>query len=186
MKIALLFLVVMVLAGCGSPAPARLQLEITSPASRVETTDAELTVTGIVSDSAARVTINGTVTATGTDGAFSHTVSIPYGNSRIAIAAEKEGATTVNRTINVTRRLVLTVQSPGAVEETADSHVTVTGTVSDQAARVYVTGQEIDVIADGSFSTVVPLHYRETIIRVAAVLEGVDPVYTMLTITRAD
>lgn len=187
MKVSISILAVLAalaLAACGSPAQARLQLEITSPSSRVETADPELTVTGIISDSGATIKINGESTPIGSDGAFSHTVALPYGASRITIAAEKAGATTANRTINVTRRLMLNVDAPEAISQVQEDRVTVQGTISDHAARIYVTGRQIDVGPDGTFSTIVPLHYLETVIRVSAVLEGMDPLYTLLTVTR--
>lgn len=180
----LMVLAVLGLVACGSPAPARLQLEITSPASRVETADPDLTVTGIISDSGASIRINGESTQVGSDGSFSHTVSVPYGASRITITAEKAGATTLNRTINVTRRLVLNVKTPEAISQVQEDQVTIQGTISDLAARIFITGREVEVDSDGAFSTVVPLHYLETVIRVSAVLEGLDPLYTLLTVTR--
>lgn len=186
MKRFIVVLAIIALAGCGSPTTSRLQLEITSPSSRVETTAPELTVTGIISDSTAVVKVNGTAATVGSDGAFSHTITLPYGNTRIAIAAEKEGATTANRTINVTRRLVLDVTNPEAVSQASDNQITVNGTISDQAARVFVTGREIEIGPDGVFSTIVPLFYEETVIKVSALLEGIEPLSTLLTVVRAD
>lgn len=173
-----------VLAGCGGPAPTRMQLEITSPSMRVETTDPEVTVTGIVSDSAATVKVNGVTVRTGSDGAFSHTVALPYGATRIVVSAEKAGATTVNRTINATRRLSLQITTPEKVSVAATNPVTVAGTVSDPAAQVFVTGSPVDLADDGSFSVDVPLHYEETIIKVAVVLDGVEPLEQFLTVKR--
>ena len=184
---ALLFLATLViLAGCGGPAPPRLQLEITSPTTRVETTAPELTVTGIISDSTAVIKVNGITTTVESDGAFTQTIPLPYGATRVSITAEKAGVNTVTRTINVTRNLVLTVTTPDAESQAEGNQVTVSGMISDLAARVFVTGKEVEVGTDGSFSTVVALHYMETVIKVSALLEGTDPLATLLTVTRVN
>jgi hypothetical protein len=181
----LLVTVGVVLAACGGPAQQRIQLELTSPSLRLETTDPEVTVTGIVSDSAATLKVAGTVVPVGSDGAFSHTVDLPYGTTRINVTAEREGHTSANRTINVTRKLVLAVTTPEKESATSENQITVNGTVSDKAARVFVTGTEVPLAEDGSFTTTVMLHYEETIIRVFALLDEMEPLSTLLTVTRA-
>ena len=175
-----------VLVGCGGQTQQRIQLELTSPSLRLETTDPEVTVTGIVSDSAATLKVAGAVVPVGSDGAFSHTVDLPYGTTRINVTAEREGYTSANRTINVTRKLVLAVTAPEKESSTSENRITVNGTVSDKAARIFVTGTEVPLAEDGSFTTTVMLHYDETIIRVAAFLDELEPLSTLLTVTRAD
>lgn len=174
-----------VLMGCGGQTQQRIQLELTSPSLRLETTDPEVTVTGIVSDSAATLRVAGTIVPVGSDGAFSHTVDLPYGTTRINVTAEREGYTSANRTINVTRKLVLAVTAPEKDSSTSENRITVNGTVSDKAARVFVTGTEVPLAEDGSFTTTVMLHYEETIIKVSAFLDELEPLSTLLTVTRA-
>lgn len=182
---AVLVVAVLLLAGCGSPTPPRLQLEITSPSARVETSDPELSVTGIVSDAGATVKVNGVAVRVDGDGAFTHTLPLPYGNTRVTVAAEMPERATSTRTINVSRKLVLNVATPAKESVVEENEVTVAGTVSDLAARIFITGAEVLLGEDGSFSTNVPLHYAETIIRVAAVVDNVEPLYTLLTVKRA-
>ncbi len=179
-----LMVMILTLAACGSPAPARLQLEITSPATRYETTDPVLTVTGIVSEADATIKVNGVATPVGRDGSFSHNMDLPYGATRVAVTAEKADRNTINRTLNITRKLLLNVTEPLDKSVVTGSAITVNGTVSDPAAKIFVTGLEVPLAEDGSFTTTVPLHYRETIIRVAAILDGLEPLATLLTINR--
>ncbi|TVR29432.1 MAG: hypothetical protein EA404_14720 [Spirochaetaceae bacterium] len=183
--IVLAVIVGLAVVACGGPAPPRVRLEITSPASRAETGAAEVTVTGIVSDASATVKINDATAAVAGDGSFSHTMPLPYGTTRISVAAEVAGQSPITRTLNVTRKLALNVSSPEDNSVVAQNPVTVAGTVSDAAAKVYVAGSEVRVADDGSFSTDLPLHYAETVIKVTAQLEGTDPLSTLVTVTRA-
>ena len=182
--IAVLVMAAALLMGCGSPTPQRVRLEVTSPASRVDVTGSELTVTGIVSDASAVVKVNDARAQVGSDGAFSHTLQLPYGPTRVVVSAELAGQSAVTRTLNVTRKLALNVTSPADKSVVTENRVTVNGTVSDPAARVFVTGAEVSVAEDGSFSTAVPLHYIETVIKVSAALDSIDPLSTLVTVTR--
>ncbi|TVQ35097.1 MAG: hypothetical protein EA384_16710 [Spirochaetaceae bacterium] len=174
----------LLLVGCGSPTPQRVRLEVTSPASRVDVTGPELTVTGIVSDASAVVKVNDAQAQVGSDGSFSHTLPLPYGPTRVTVSAELPGQTAVTRTLNITRKLALNVISPADKSVVSENRVTVDGTVSDPTARVFVTGSEVSVAEDGSFSAAVPLHYIETVIKVSAALDSLEPLSTLVTVTR--
>ncbi len=158
--IAILFVIALVSA-CGFGGGSRLSIEITAPASR------------------------GTVTDITADGAYSLTAPLAYGQSRIVLRAEKEGATPAQRTISINRALVLTVQEPLDQSEVAGDRVTIAGTVSDPTARVTATGQDVAVSADGSFSYEVALYYAETVLNVTARAADTDPVSQLVTVRRA-
>ncbi len=179
--------VILVTAGCSprTPAQPRLRLEITAPAARASVTDPIVTVTGIVSDPAARVTVRETPVQVGSDGAFSHPVDMNYGSNSIGVRATLEGQNPVTRTLTITRNLVLDVSSPLDKSSAAEEIVTVSGNISDTAAKVFINGEEISIGEDGSFSSPVKLYYLTTTINITTSLEGVDPITRLVTVTRA-
>ena len=176
---------VALLAGCGMGGGSRLSIEVTTPATRGTVTDQEVLVSGVVSDAEATLLINDEPIDVSADGAYSQTVPLAYGQNRIVIRADKEGSTAAQRTITLTRALVLTVAEPLDQSEVAGNRVVVTGTVSDPAARVTITGDDVEVGADGSFSYEVVIHYLETVLNVTAHAVDTEPVSQLVTVRRA-
>lgn len=182
--IVLVVLAASLLAGCGGgQSSQRLRLEITSPSSRTTVTDGVVTVSGIISDPTATVTIDEDELELNAEGAFSRDMDIAYGQNRFVVRAEKEGSSPTTRTITVTRALELVVDSPEKDFVSTSRSVRVNGSVSDPTARVYVTGSEVSVGEDGRFAVDIDLHYPLTIIPVSAVVDGVDPVTEQLSIS---
>ena len=177
----------LVLAGCGGSAPAtpsaeRLRIDVTTPTARGALTESNLTLTGVVSNPAARLTINDAPVAIGDGGAFNHEVELAYGSNRFVIRAEGDGLVAASRTVTFSRALTLDVTSPAAESTVSQNRVTITGTVSDPAATVEVTGVTVPVNDDGTFSQVVLLYYPLNILNVTARVSGVDPISPNLTV----
>lgn len=184
---ATIVVVLVLFAGCGGTSRAqRLTIEVTTPPSRGQVTDGEVMVSGVVSDPGPTLTIGEETIAISSDGAFSHTVPLEYGANRISLRAEKEGFNAASGTINLTRALTLTILSPEQTIEISGDRVTVSGTVSDPTARVRITGSEVLVSDDGSFSYEVLLHYVATIINVTAQVAEADPVTVTLVVNRPE
>ncbi len=180
----------LVLAGCGAsnpsaPAAERLRIDVTTPTARGALTEESLTLTGVVSNPAARLTINDAPVAIGDGGAWSQEVPLAYGSNRFVIRAEGEGLVAASRTVTFSRALTLDIASPAAESAVSQNRVTVTGTVSDPAATVEITGVPVTVGADGTFSHVVVLHYPLNILHVTARVGGVDPISRNLTVRYA-
>ncbi|MFW5694422.1 MAG: hypothetical protein ACOCYB_04590 [Alkalispirochaeta sp.] len=163
-------------------AEERLQLEITSPAGRDAVTDEELVVTGIVSNSAARLTVNDEVVSVDEEGGFSHPIMLEYGDNRIRVQADGEEFRAVQRTLRIPRRMVLTVSAPELDSTVGTNVINFVGTVSDLSATVMVAGRPVEIAEDGSWSTELNLHYPLTVINVTASREGIDPITQLVTV----
>lgn len=175
---------VVLLSGCGLGGGSRLTIEITTPATRGTVTDGEVLVSGVISDPEATVYINDEEIDLSSDGAYNLTVPLAYGQNRIIIRAEKEGANSAQRSIALTRALILTVEEPADQSEVAGNRVTISGTISDPTARVTITGQDIAVAPDGRFSYDVDLYYLETVLNVTAHVADAEPVSQFVTVRR--
>ena len=167
------------LVACGggtssAPADQRMQLELTSPTTRGSVTDSETTVTGVVSEASATITINNTPVDVGSDGSFTQTVPLAYGSNRIAILAKADGFRDASRTLTITRTLTLTVTTPADGSSVEQNRLVVAGTVSDPTATVRLLGYLVPVAADGSFSYNLALHYPTTIIPITAAVDDGD------------
>ncbi len=187
LMVGAIVLVAILVAACGSPGQGtatqeRLRIELTSPTVRGAVTEAETTVTGVVSVPAARVTVNDTAVTVGADGAFTQTVPLAYGSNRLVVRADSEGMTTASRTLTITRSLTLSVSEPADGTAVAQNPVAVVGRVSDPEARVTIVGIPVEVQADGTFSHNLPLHYPSTIISVAASVGNTAPIAQTFTV----
>jgi len=157
-----------------------LVLELTSPQYRVEVTNGQATITGIVAPPLATVTVNGQEVEVAGDGTFSTTVELDYGKNTISVRATDP----VTKTVTIIRLLTLELTSPQDKEEVSENQITVSGTVSDPLATVTVNDSEVEVAEGGTFSTTAELDYGENIIIVSAIAEGQEPVTKTVTITR--
>ena len=162
----------------------RLQLEITSPASRTSLTDATVMVTGIISNATANVRVNDEPVVVSADGGFSHDVQLEYGNNRISIQADGDGFISSTRTVTVPREMVLEVLEPAQDSVSNVDSITVHGTISDLAATIMVAGTDVPVAEDGTWSMELRLYYPLTIINVTATRDGIAPITQLISITR--
>ncbi len=164
------------LVGCAAPT---LTVDVTSPEDGAELTESLVTVTGIVSDPEATVTVNGIEAAVVEDGSFSAQVELIEGENAIeaiAVLGEQE----VSKSITVTytpaaQPLSLEIISPENGAALIESPVTVSGTVSDSEATVTVNGIEAAVVEDGTFSAEVELSEGENTIMAIATLGEQEP-----------
>ncbi len=179
--------VLFLVTGCSpkAPAQARLRLEVTAPATRATVTDPIVTVSGIVSESSAKVTVKDTPVQVAANGAFSYPVPLNYGSNSIIVRATLEGQNPLSRTLTITRNLVLDVSTPLDKGLVSEDIITVAGKVSDTAAKLYINGTEIVINEDGSFSSPVQLYYATTTINISTVLDGVEPITKLVTVTKA-
>lgn len=188
MTAAVLVLAVLMLTGCGprasAPSAPRLTLQVTAPASRSTVTAPVVTVTGIVSDSAARVTVRDNPVEVGAGGAFSYDLPVPYGSNTVVVRATIEGQNPVSRTLTITRNLVLEVFEPADNSIAGSNQVAVNGKVSDPAAQVSINGTLVEVNEDGLFSSLVDLYYVLTTINISTHLEGVAPITKLVSVTQ--
>lgn len=188
MRTAVLVLAAVVLviaaAGCQRSPTSRLTMQITSPSTRATVTEPAVTVTGVVSEPGASVTVMDNNVQVASDGAFSYEVPLTYGSNRIAVRASMDDQSST-RTLTITRNLVLDVYEPADKGTAAEDLVNVSGMVSDIAARVLVNGTEVAVNEDGTFSVPVPLYYQTTTLNVSTVLDGVDPITRLITVSKA-
>ena len=185
--IALLVLIgaaALVLTGCQGNSASALRLQVTAPSTRATVTEAFVTVSGIVSEAGASVTVADNPVQVSADGAFSYEIPLSYGSNRIAVRAS-EGDRNSTRTLTITRNLVLDVYEPVNNGSTPEDVVMVNGMVSDIAARVLVNGTEVTVLEDGTFSVPVPLYYQTTTMNISTVLEGVDPITQLVTVSKS-
>ncbi|MCK4515206.1 MAG: hypothetical protein KAU31_08110 [Spirochaetaceae bacterium] len=189
---ALLFLtaavaIAAVLAACGGGGTAsstkRMRLDVTSATSRGTITEGSITISGVISEPTATVTVNEKTVPIESDGSFSEEVELVYGSNRIQITAEADGFVTANRTISVTRALKLTVETPENDLDVPGTRVTVAGTVSDPTAEVRVNGRPVAVEMNGNYSHELVLYYPLTIISVIAGVEGMAPISQNITVT---
>lgn len=160
----------------------RLQLEITSPAGRDSVTEEILTVTGIVSNSEAEIRVNDDVVSVDSEGSFSHEVAMEYGDNRVSVEATGDGFRPTQRTLRLSRKMVLAITAPEPDSTVTDNVITLSGTVSDLNATLMVAGRPVALTEDGSWSTDLDLHYPLTVVNVTASREGTDPITQLLTI----
>jgi len=163
-------------------ADERLQLEITSPASRTSVTDAEITVTGIVSNAVAAVTVDGESVVVSADGSFSRPMALEYGSNRIVVEAAGEGLRPTTRSLIIPREMVLEVLGPVQDSLSSVESITVHGTVSDSEATIMVAGTDVAVAADGTWTMQFNLHYPLTVINVTARREGIEPITELVSV----
>ncbi len=184
---AVLMLAVLMLAGCGprtsTPSTPRLTLQVTAPASRSTVTEPVVTITGIVSDSAATVTVKDIPVQVGAGGAFTHDLEVPYGSNTVVVRATLEGQSPISRTLTITRNLVLEVFEPADNSTAGSRQVAVNGKVSDSAALVSINGSPVQVNEDGLFTSLVDLYYVLTTINISTHLEGVAPITKLVAVT---
>ncbi len=180
----------LVLSACGgggstgsSSRPQRMTLQLTSPTARGSVTDSETTVTGVISEPGATVTVNDVRVEVGSDGSFTQTVPLTYGSNRIAVRATAEGFTDATRNVNITRNLTLDVTSPASDITVSTNRITVAGTVSDPEASVRVQGYLVPVNANGTFSRDLTLYYPSTIVSIVASVADGEPVSETVTVT---
>ena len=98
----------MTFVACAAP----LTLRITSPGWRTEVTENSVTVTGIVSESSAKVAVNGIVVNVARDGSFSTSAELAYGTNTITVTANLEKQKPVTKTVTVTRILAIDIALP--------------------------------------------------------------------------
>ncbi len=182
---AVVFLaVVFLVSSCTTEPGQPLVLEITSPQNRAKTTENLVMLSGIVSDPAAVVSVNGQAVEVAGDGSFTTGVKLGYGENTIQVGAEAEGEESVNKTVIVTRILTMEITSPEDKAEFTESPIIVSRTVSDPAALVTVNGRDIETAGDASFSASVELDYVRNVIIVTCAIEGQEPVTKLLTVNR--
>ena len=160
----------------------KLTLEITSPQDNAEVTGSSTIVSGVVSDAAAVVTVNGNQVETSEDGTFSVPVELRYGENTITVNATAEDSEPVTRTVTITRVLTLQVVSPQDNAEVTESPIIIKGIVSDPSAVVTVDGLEIELADNGTFSTSLELDQGENTIVVSATAEEQEPVTKTLVV----
>jgi len=153
-----------------------------------ELTESPVMVSGSVSDTTAKVTVNGIEAEVTEDGAFSTSVELAEGENTIEVEATTEGREPVSETITVTYapevpELSLEITAPEDGAELTESPVTVSGNVSDASAKVTVNGVEAEVTEDDTFSISVELIEGENTIEVEATAEGKEPVSETITVT---
>ncbi|MEX2443316.1 MAG: hypothetical protein WD492_06915 [Alkalispirochaeta sp.] len=165
-----------------SASEERLQLEITSPAGRDAVTEEQLTVTGIVSNPAAEITVNNEVVSVDSEGGFSHEVSLEYGDNRIIVEAAGESFRATQRTLRIPRQMILEIVTPEQDITVSENVISFTGTVSDPTASVMVAGRPVEILEDGSWSIDLDLYYPLTVINVTASREGINSITHLLTI----
>jgi len=85
-----------------TPETSELSLEIISPEDGAELTESPVTVSGNVSDSSAKVTVNGIEAEVTEDGTFSISVELSEGENTIEVEVTAEGKAPVTETIIVT------------------------------------------------------------------------------------
>lgn len=185
MLIALLAvsLLTMPLAGCSKP----LTLSVYEPQHGAAFTDASVEVRGYVSDSKATVWVNDSTVGVSKQGNFSANLELAEGENTIKVTAARgkpdKWKDVVERTVAVTYGTTVEVTSPEDKAELTESPLTVSGKVSDPAAKVTVNGIEAEVTEDGTFSASVELVEGENTIEVTATVEGKKPVAQTITVT---
>ena len=179
----------LVVSGCGggstrtSTSTQRMTLQLTSPTSRGSVTDSETTVTGVISEPSATVTVNDAEVDVGSDGSFTRAVPLAYGSNTITIRASAEGFRDTSRTVTITRNLTLDVTSPADDVTVSSNRITVAGSVSDPVATVHVQGYPVPVNPDGTFSRDLTLYYPSTIVSIGASVADREPITTNVTVT---
>ncbi len=168
------------LAGCAR----ELTLTIWAPLDGASFTSSPIVVRGNVSDAKAQLSVNDVAVEVDKKGDFSTTVEALEGDNTINIVATR-GEKIVTRSVTVTYSppLAIEVSSPEGKAELTESPVTVSGKVSDPAAKVTVNGVEAEVANDGTFSASVDLVEGENTIEIVATVEGREPVAQTIIVT---
>jgi hypothetical protein len=157
-----------------------LTLKVDSPQDKAEVAESRVIVSGVVSDPTAIVTVNGQAARVGSDGAFNATVELNYVKNTILVRAQVNGQLPVTRTLDITRILILEIDSPPSLVETTDGSIAVSGKVYPPSAKVTLNGTEIETAKDGSFTTEVELQYGEN----SLVVNAIDPVTRTISVVR--
>jgi hypothetical protein len=146
------------------PAP-QLTLEVTSPQNG-ETFDVNVQkVSGIVSDPAAIIKVNGMDACVSQDGSFYGFADLPRGDSVIevlAIRGDDNISQEVAVTFNPPLAVYLDLPQTSAGVDYRITPVTVTGAVNYPQASVTVDGNPVEVASDGTFTTQVMLKPQTT------------------------
>lgn len=173
-------LLAMPLAGCAK----ELALTIWAPLDGASFTSSPIVVRGNVSDAKAQLSVNDVAVEVDKKGDFHTTIEALEGDNTISIVATR-GEKIVTRSVTVTYSLPLAIElsSPEGKAELTESPVTVSGKVSDPAARVTVNGIEAEVTNDGTFSASVELVEGENTIEIIATVDGKEPVTQTITVT---
>jgi nitrogen fixation protein FixH len=162
-------------------------IEINSPVDRAELTERPVAVSGKVTDPSAKVTVNGVEAEVTEDGAFSASVELIEGENTIQATATVEGKEPVTKSITVVYKveqvLGVEIAAPQDNAELTESPVAVSSKVTDPSAKVTVNGVEVELAADGTFTTNVELTEGENTIQVTATIEGKNPVTKTITVT---
>lgn len=145
-----------------------------------EVTQGSIIVSGVVYPPTAVVTVNGVEIPTSSNGDFSTTVYLDYGENVITVNATDP----VTKTMAVTRVLTMDITSPQDGDEITEGSVVVDGVVSDPAALVTINGEAVELADDGTFSGSVDLIYGENIITVTALAGGEETLTHEVTVTR--
>ena len=142
------------------------KINITSPANGSTISTASLTVTGVIDDNSANVTVNG-VPAAISNGTFSANISLNEGTNTIVVTATNQCGFTTTQTITVTKTtipkgpqlslcVVISERGPGTCNgATVYQNWDVAwlfGDVSDLQAEVKINGIAVNIYDDGSFS----------------------------------
>ena len=157
-----------------------LTLKIDSPQDKAEVAESRITVNGVVSDPAAIVTVNGQEAGVGGDGAFVANVALNYVKNNIVVRAQVNGQPAVTRSLDITRILILEIESPLVNVETTDGSIAVNGKVYPPSAKVTINGAEIETAPDGSFTADIELKYGDN----SLVVNAIDPVTRTISVVR--
>ena len=157
-----------------------LTLKIDSPQDKAEVAESRITVSGVVSDPAALVIVNSQEIGVASDGTFISTVELNYVKNTILVRAQVNGQPAVVKSLDITRILILELDSPQGPAETTDGSIMVSGTVYPPSAKVTINGEEIDTSKDGSFTADVKLKYGQN----SVVVNAIDPVTRTINVVR--
>ena len=168
-------------------APAeKLALKVASPQNNAEYKVNLLPVTGTVSDPTAAVVVNGAEATVAADGGFQGYAVLDEGENNIEVIAIKGAAKTArNITVNFTPALVVYLDYPSLSRDTDYTRepLTINGKVNKPGAKVTVSGQDVPVAKDGSFTTQVQLTEGSNSIKAVATLGGErDEVYILFAV----
>jgi len=174
-----LLILLSLLAGCmtipESQAPSEsFSLEITSPKSGEEINKNLIRIRGAVSNSDAKVIVNGAEAEVGENGIFIlNYLQLEEGKNTIEAIATL-GNEKVRKSVTVTYNPELTIWLWGLVhrvgEVLTETPVEVTGLVSDSRATVKINGKSVAVDETARYSAVVDLTEGENIIEAIATL----------------
>ena len=134
--------------------PPPLTIKIDSPVDGTIFSTSRIDITGTVSDSTAKVTVNG-IKATVSGNTFTATgIPITIGDNTVTATATDEYGRVAFDVVMVNYAwLNISIIYPGDGEILSVSPIDVEGVVSDPSAYVEVNGREAEVLTDGSFIT---------------------------------